>query len=87
MEASTLQHVIKQTPEICFTAVCNNYTAMSWIKDEGSFDPDIIKVCCIIDPKSIYYVRNLDLRNECKKIHDDLEKDVCNAREQATEAH
>jgi hypothetical protein len=70
LDYTTLLYVIKQTPEICFHAVRKHFTAMVHVNLQ---DEIAIKVCCVIDPRCINYVRDLTIRNECQELIKEIE--------------
>lgn len=67
---NTIMHIKNQTGEMCMKAVSKDYYAMRYIT---TTDPDIIKFCCIIDPKCVYYVANSIIKAECVELHREIE--------------
>lgn len=67
---NTLVYIKDQTPEICFTAVSKDYTTMYNVNNN---DEMVIKFCCVIDPRCVYYVKDLTIKNECYDLLRDIE--------------
>lgn len=65
----SLKYILYQTPELCFKAVSLNEDAFQYIEDKNE---TMCIFCCLLRPYIVYDISNLDIRNSCLNILEEL---------------
>jgi hypothetical protein len=69
LDILTFEYIKNKTPELCFYAVNKEPRTMACITGN---DIQLYKSCVLLNPKALYHIRDLDIREGCKKLLVDI---------------
>ena len=64
------EYINNKTPELCFYAVNKEPRVMTCININ---DIELYKSCVLLNPKTLYHIKDIDIRNGCKELLEEFE--------------